>query len=440
MSYCAYSQQACLPVDERAETMYFLAHSQTVQLLDDLRPAVATALGRQGYQAQPADHLAVGRPLLCNSCLQVRSSRLAIFDLPGPARQPAADARLWLELGLALGHGVPIGLLAPQDQPLPELLAGADVLRYAGYRELERRLPELLAGWLTPRSGCPLCGGRHQRVGRPASSALVLPVLAADSDLGHSVAEALQAAGLSLARLDAPGGAALPICRLADVLGQQQLLLAHVELASPPDVLIAIGLASGLGVPWLIVTPGEELPACLEGLQVVHYASYRGLEQALGAAVPAFLERCRRAPRDRRQQRREERALQEEMLRQAVRFVLEHYVGEEAPDEHAVFEQVVWQVLGQGKWPDERRPGWDAEALRFFDGAVKGVGLARSPTATTLLLAAVRPALERGWVSPHEVVARLGKLAASWGRDADEVVEGLADYVAAHLSTGVEKT
>lgn len=415
--YCPYAQHACLPVEKGGDRAYFLAHSDEAGLEEDLRPRVAATLEQEGYQAHYADHVAVMRPLLCNSCVQVRSSQVAVFDLPkGDALQTAC---LWIEIGLAVAHGVPTGLMAQPGATVPALLAGADLFRYATYGELALRLPELVPGWMTPPGVCPLCHGDHRRrkPRRTPKSCLLLPAQTANPNVAESVAEALQVLGYRQADLSGPGDAPLPICRLADVLCQQRLLLVHIEDRMSPEALMALGLGSGYDVPWLLLAHAKtELPECLRGLGIVRYASYSRLAEDLKRLIPAFVKQ-----RNRRQTRKEqqaERGLQEDRLREVVKEAMDEVLAEQAPQELEIFD-VVWQVLGQGPWPGKESK---EEAIPLaFVGADEGLVMPRaiSPKATTLLLAAVEPATRTGWLSPSEATERIAELSDRWDVSAE---------------------
>ena len=420
--YCPYAHE-CLTVEKGGDRAYFLAHSDEEELEEDLRPRVAATLEQKGYQAHHADHVTVMRPLLCDSCVQVRSSQVAVFDLP--KGEALHTARLWIEIGLAVANGVPTGLMAQPGATEPGLLAGADLFRYVTYTELARRLPELVPGWMTPPGACPLCHGDHRRrkPRRAPKSCLLLPAEAANPNVAESVAEALQALGYRQADAAGPGGAPLPICRLADVLCQQRLLLVHIDDQVSPEALMALGLGSGYDVPWLLLAHVKtELPECLRGLGIVRYKSYNRLAKELKQIIPAFVKQQSR--RQIRKAQQAERGLQEEKLREVVKQAMGEVLAEQAPQELEIFD-VVWQVLGQGPWPDQERKE-EAIPLAFVgEDESPVVPRAISPKATTLLLAAVEPATRMGWLSPSEATERIVELSDLWDVSA-EISKSLA--------------
>jgi hypothetical protein len=102
----------------------------------------------------------------------------------------------------------------------------------------------------------------------------------------------------------------------------------------------------------------------------------------------------------------------------------------QAPDEQEIFDQVVWEVLESGPWPDERR-GRQQIGTMAFAGEASAAQVV-SPTATMLLLAAVRPDLRRGWLSVREVTDRIVRFAATWKVPA-LLQSNLVEHIVAHL-------
>jgi hypothetical protein len=437
--YCPYNPDRCLPVVENRERGSFLAHGHSAEASEDLRPLVAAALERAGYATRPADQITFGRPQLCNSCVQVRSAQLAVFDLPRAGGNPLDEARLWIELGLAVGHSVPLGLLAHHDAPLPDLLDGADLLRYGTYGELERHLPDLVTAPTAAREGCPLCGGSHhkRKFWQRSSSCLLLPSTGLNPDVADRVASALERTKLHLAKAGTPGQAPLPICRLADLMVGQRLVLIHLEPPNWSEALIGLGLASGLEIPWLFMArQGVTVPTCLQGLEMVRYAAYRQLEERLVGGIPGFLERRKGRSR---QERRAAEVQREEWVREAVKWTLDRLVAEQAPQEQETFEELVWQLMNEGAWPDEKRGDREIRSMAFTDAEGSSADLpAISPAATLLLMAAVEPGLRQGWLSTGEVTERIGALADRWQIPAN-VREPLLEYTSAYLPAALQR-
>jgi hypothetical protein len=105
----------------------------------------------------------------------------------------------------------------------------------------------------------------------------------------QGIQPALETRGLSFFRSDRPQLDDPALCELARELHSCRLAILNLS-GQAPNVLLALGLAYGIGKPLIVLQPQHQLPlGAVHNQGYVRYAGADDLKDALGALLPPLL-------------------------------------------------------------------------------------------------------------------------------------------------------
>jgi hypothetical protein len=273
---------------------YFVAHGLTPDLLADWRQVleeVAITLGGQ-QKLQPyfaGDQLEAGYRF-CGICERLYTSRFSMFLLPA-----LADPNVYLELGIAIGLGVPFFLIQHYEAKVPPILAGLS--RYANgglfrtmRRELAGQIEEYDFGVVRFKANLPSAGSLPEYL-------IAAGQLVEDEDFEGSVQDALSSyASIQAVSLqenlvgNASTGWALDT--LVKKIQAARFGVYRVDETCSPTTFLALGISIGLDRPFLMVhRANHEVPLDLRGMGIYQFANFVGLQGEIVPRHQEFLDR-----------------------------------------------------------------------------------------------------------------------------------------------------
>ncbi len=282
----------------------------------DLRNKLELALSRlQGMKLQPyfADSEVSGGFILEKICKKILVTRATIVDLT------TSNPNVYFELGVAIGLNKPIFVILKQNTTVPMLLENFVKLHFTSYTELEKNLIDQIPGWLVQsieyhlryNSHCHfvniLCPDRLRI--SPQRRYLLIDHLkvvddttqpAYDQDLQQELLPALERFHFKPTfPYKIPLESSFRLCDYCRSLRDSSFALCHLTRYSSLDVYFLLGLATGLGIPSLLVVHKKEpkysgqspfeIPSMLRGLDLFEYEHYTEISKRLGNEVEGFL-------------------------------------------------------------------------------------------------------------------------------------------------------
>lgn len=284
------------PVDTAidADRTYFVGHALTPENIEDLRPAIVEALQPSGCAPYFPDKFVIGKTRLRARCEQIFLSGFGVFDISAGAPD------VYLELGIALGMNRPAIVLAREKAYLPDVLDESAILRYTGYADLKDKLAAFCEQFTPEKPDgvaeyCYFCNRvcNYMSLAPDANTYLVLDnskILyrdLMDQLKPHIARRRVHPIFLT----DFSVGPKL--CQLRKKVLTCQFVVAHLGALANPDCYLALGMAIGSRVPWLVLhkQDGDAVPRNLQGLDmVVGYLTLAGLRRDYTEALDNFLD------------------------------------------------------------------------------------------------------------------------------------------------------
>lgn len=266
--------------------------------LEDFGRVIASTFGPLGHEPYCAgasvDEGTKGRPLLLDICQRIFSASFGVFDLS------PENLNGYLEMGIALGLNRPIIATAEEKAALPPVLEGHRVVRYAGYSDLEAKLSRLCGAGFPPamRPGsdyCYFCGRVCESMSTPPDENAYL-VLHSSKLLWRNVMRSLAPylAEYHLYPVYLVGGASgSTLCDMRRQVLASQFALCHLGELSDESSFLALGMAIGSRVPWILLSRKGQcpVPPALHGADRIEYATPADLEGPLTDTLGLFLGR-----------------------------------------------------------------------------------------------------------------------------------------------------
>lgn len=281
-----------------AGSRYFVGHQPLSENVDDLRKAAASVFGPLGYAPYYADRdidsSIRGQSLLLKICQRIFLTSFGIFDLS------LENPNSYLEMGIALGLNRPIIATANVRTTLPLELKGHNVVRYADATDLKAELSRLrdqgfpLATRPMP-DYCYFCGRVCESMSTPPDENAYLVLNRSKllwRNLMRSLTPHLVEYDLSPVYLsDRASGPML--CEVRRKVISSQFALCHLGALSDESSFLALGMAIGGRVPWILLSqPGQDpAPSTLQGFDRIEYSTLADLEAPLTDTLGAFLGR-----------------------------------------------------------------------------------------------------------------------------------------------------
>jgi hypothetical protein len=294
-------------VDEMGVAEPSVAQSpQRTEDLEGFRRVIAAVFGPLGhepyYTGKSVDKdvdVEEGQPLLLTICQEIFSASFGVFNLS------SEDPNSYLELGIALGLNRPIIAVARETAVLPPALEGHRVIRYAAYSDLERRLSRACDERFPPTARpvadyCHFCGHVCESMSTPPDENAYL-VLHSSRLLWRNLMRSLapHLAGYHLYPVYLAGGTSgATLCDMRRQVLASQFALCHLGELSDESSFLALGMAIGSRVPWILLSREGQapVPSDLQDVDRIEYATPDDLEEALTDALGLFLGRVMSSP------------------------------------------------------------------------------------------------------------------------------------------------
>lgn len=299
------------------ETQVFVGHEFHRK---DLRAKVERGLQTLGLQAYFADKHLTGGYVLDKICKKIVVARASIMDLS------LANPNVYFELGVSIGLNKPVFIVLKKGANVPPLLEGFVKLRFSSYAGLEKDLAEQMPPWLEHSiehhllydTHCHfvdvLCADR-QRLSAKRTYLILDEVITEEDGYVHHNGDADFQAELPTA-LDRFHFAPIVLdsvllsdkfrlCNCCRLLRDSQFTIAHLTHRTSQNVYLLLGLATGLGLPALLVARKEsdtegkplcEMPSMLLGLDRLDYEHSVELAETLGDRLDEFLTQQKSTP------------------------------------------------------------------------------------------------------------------------------------------------
>jgi hypothetical protein len=259
---------------------FFVAHEVSDEKVEDLRHALARGLADMQLTPYTVDRDIRAGHRLCKIAASIQTTAFGVFDLPA-----TPDRNVYLELGMAMGLGRPFVLTRSEDAAIPSLVQGLDMFDFASYADLRRNLGEKVqAGQfasLLP-SDDP----------QDTATCLIADGELDQDDFREAVGQALRPYGLSpVYLLDGPVGAQMSLTETIRAIQAARFGLYRIDEQSSANTFLALGIAIGLGQPWLLLAHQQStIPMDVRGLSHLTFRSFTQIEQELPRRCHAFLE------------------------------------------------------------------------------------------------------------------------------------------------------
>jgi hypothetical protein len=262
-----------------APAEYFVAHEFSREKIADLRRALKEGLAEPQLTPYFADEDLTTGFILCKMAAKIQTTAFCVFDLP-----KSQNRNVYLELGMALGQGRPFILIKEAAAALPSLVEGLDYFGFASYTGLRKGLAERLQigrfATILPAEEAP-----------PRTAYFVGDGEFEQEDFRAALERALQARGLEPVYLNAGQiGSEASLVQTIREIQAARFGIYRIDQAASANSFLALGIAIGLGRPWLLVArKNAEIPADVRGLSNFSFAAFRELETELGERCRVFL-------------------------------------------------------------------------------------------------------------------------------------------------------
>lgn len=277
---------------------YFVRHPPTSNHAGSLKAVLADVFGRAGYEPYYAeehtDKACGEESRLLTTCKRIFSSSFSVFDLS------SGDPNSYLELGIALGLNCPTVAIADLKACLPPALKGQEVIIYTDCSDLEAKLIKLCEQGFPPAAHstpdyCYFCGRVCGSMSTPPDENFYL-VLHHSKLLWRNLMQSLtpRLAEYHLYPGYLSGRAAgATLCDMREQVLASQFVLCHPGALSDESSFLALGLAIGSQVPWILLTKEDQeaIPSDLQGIDHIEYGTVSDLGELLIDTLGGFLGR-----------------------------------------------------------------------------------------------------------------------------------------------------
>jgi hypothetical protein len=277
---------------------YFVSHSFPADTLVDWRKTLANALAKASKtseQLTPYFHgdTLVGGYRLCGICEKLYATRFSIFLLP-----PSQDRNVYLELGIALGLGMPFLLIQPHGTDIPLVLTGLN--RYVtngSLRTLRQELPSKIGKIEEYDFGVVHVNKNLPPAGQQSTYVIAAGNLIDDLDMEYAISTPMQKTyprleALSLRQQAEESGSTWMLEQLIDIIQQARFAIYRINESSSPTTFLAVGISIALNRPFLMIKDARsEVPVDLRGIGLYEFPNFTSLEREFVTRHQAFLNR-----------------------------------------------------------------------------------------------------------------------------------------------------
>lgn len=270
--------------------LYFIDHAPDLPGAEEFRQAAADILALSDFQPYYPQHDSDQADYLLKTCQNIFLTSFAIFELS------TITPTLLIEIGIALGLNKPFVVFRRDDSNPAGILEKHRILTYHDQQYLatlllevahdvfeRRRMKRLMPEYCTfCQRDCP--GLKMQAEAGPPYFFLLNSAHPEHQALYHTYAQAFAPTRMSseiLTRLVA-ATSDLPLCNLRHTLQGAKFTLLNLDPPLDFEQYIALGLAIGMRIPWVVTVSQETpVPALLAGTRYLQYDSFKLLAEKL---------------------------------------------------------------------------------------------------------------------------------------------------------------
>jgi len=272
---------------------YFLAQEFSPNS-EDLRLAIADALGEFSMQPIRADDVFESGHILCKISGLIQSTPFGLYQLT-----KSQNKNVYLELGIALGLGRPFVLIKDKDADVAPIISGVEYFQINHYLELRYSLGDKLSPFITNIGNYKTQHiaetPRHKSVfishGDLDVIDFVVPISKLIRDLhftpiilGDPTGELpkyLEHEGVDDYLIIGMQGGILLDETIAEIK-KAQYGIFRIDKDSSANAFVALGIALGTNCPGTLIHQEDSmLPADLKGLSAISFRSYSSLARIL---------------------------------------------------------------------------------------------------------------------------------------------------------------
>jgi hypothetical protein len=278
---------------------YFVGHQPKSSRTKNLEDVIANVFVPLGYEPQGVDRVVGGEPYLLHICKEIFSTSFGVFDLSSD------DPNSYLELGIALGLNCPIIVLANFKACLPPALKNHNIIVYTDRADLEAKLVRLCEQGFPPPTPptpdhCYFCDRICDSMSTPPDENSYL-VLHHSKLLWRNLMKSLTP---HLAEYHLYPGylsgrtSGATLCDMRRKVLASQFVLCHPGTLCDKSGFLALGIAIGSRVPWILLTKEGQaaIPSDLQGVDRIEYTNVGDLGGLLIDTLGGFLGRVMPSP------------------------------------------------------------------------------------------------------------------------------------------------
>jgi hypothetical protein len=267
------------------KNQYFVSHSFNVETLADWRETLTESLAnlnnsQESFQPYFSNDHLLGGFRLCGIVEKIYTTRFSIFLLP-----PSQDRNVYLELGIAIGLGIPFFLIQHYKAQIPPILEGLNRYVKGGLfrkmrRELANQIEEYDFGVVRFISDLSKSNSKTHYL-------IAAGEVIEDEDFEGSVKDAIEETGsklepLSLTEQLDRSGSVWALEQLVEAIQKSHFAIYRVDRNCSHTTFLALGVSIGLGRPFLMVQKENgEIPINLQGMGIYKFPNFITLSQKI---------------------------------------------------------------------------------------------------------------------------------------------------------------
>jgi serine/threonine protein kinase len=257
-------------------SQFFVSHGFRPTLLADWRTTL-TLIAKE-ISSKPLTPFLRGDSLtgLCSICAKLYTTRFSLFFLPS-----TDDRNVYIELGLALGMGIPLLLIQSRGASVPSILESLSPYTSDGtFSTIRQELPAKLGkieeydfAAVRFRKDLPIAGSRFTYV-------LASGDLYNDSDVKEVISTVIKTTyprieSLFLSQVMEQGEGSWQIERLMDLLQASRFAIYRINKDASPLTFLALGISIALNRPFILLRDVDsEVPSDVTGLNIYSFTNF----------------------------------------------------------------------------------------------------------------------------------------------------------------------